>query len=298
MKLFGTAEREVDRSNQIKRPYTVISRVGSSAIANALHPHPLVSGSLVRRMGNKSPEDAAAWKIPMSMHQPSRFRRLVNVVLLASLAVAFSTLLPSPWSILSNRNISENQQSLNDPASQWKDDIWPIRPQTAWDISTDYPYPRQLEYDVTEGTWLRLDVHPQTGEIVFDMLGDIYCLPADAYSRGRLSSGFASHARPILLGVPHDSDPHFSPDGSKMLFRSDAGLGIENIWVMNYTSCGEMDVRASYATGDLLESLNTKDMDEQLLAQGHRETQERKHLRLLREGRLNGVYRNLPSILY
>lgn len=57
-----------------------------------------------------------------------------------------------------------------DPAYGWKDDIWPIRPQKPWDISTDLPHPRTMTYSVQEGTWMRLDVSIH-GDIVFDMLG-------------------------------------------------------------------------------------------------------------------------------
>jgi hypothetical protein len=65
----------------------------------------------------------------------------------------------------------DGQSAPSDPAKLWKDDVRPIYPVKPWDISTDFPYPRKLEYEVTEGTWLRLDVHPKTGEVVFDMLG-------------------------------------------------------------------------------------------------------------------------------
>jgi hypothetical protein len=58
-----------------------------------------------------------------------------------------------------------------DTAYGWKDNIWPIRPQAPWDISTDFAHPRKLKYEVQEGTWLRLDVSIH-GEIVFDMLGE------------------------------------------------------------------------------------------------------------------------------
>ncbi|KAG8958820.1 hypothetical protein FRC03_008801 [Tulasnella sp. 419] len=118
-----------------------------------------------------------------------------------------------------------------DPALGWKDDIWPIRQQKPWDISTDFEHSRDLTYDVEEGTWLRLDVSPE-GEIVFDMLGDIYCLPASA-----LKSSEITRAYPVLVGVPHDSDPHFSPDGKQLAFRSDAGLGVENIWIRPWHGC-------------------------------------------------------------
>ena len=170
-----------------------------------------------------------------------------------------------------------------------KDETWPLREQTPWDISTDFPYPRLLEYDVTEGTWLRLDVNPKTGEIVFDMLGDLYCLPAAAYSQVSLTSDTFARAVPILAGVPHDTDPHFSPDGTRIVFRSDAGLGVENIWVKPWTECEAMDVRPVHAKGELLSALQTKEAEEDLLSAGVPETEERKRRRLLREGRLDGT---------
>lgn len=57
------------------------------------------------------------------------------------------------------QSISVPQFLHADPAEEWKDDIWPMRQPAPWDISTDYPHPRVLEYDVEEGTWMRLDVH-------------------------------------------------------------------------------------------------------------------------------------------
>ncbi|THG95346.1 hypothetical protein EW026_g6293 [Hermanssonia centrifuga] len=173
------------------------------------------------------------------------------------------------------------------PAKEWKDDVWPIRQQTPWDISTDYPYPRKLEYDVTEGTWLRLDVHPKSGDIVFDILGDIYCLPRDAYSDSANPTSTKTKALPVLLGAPHDSDPHFSPNGDKLVFRSDAELGIENIWVTEWKGCAKMDVRSSEPGDELLTALDVKDSEEELLAHGVKESSERKRRRLLREGRIS-----------
>jgi hypothetical protein len=59
------------------------------------------------------------------------------------------------------------------PWSEWHDDLFPYNGEPMhWDISEDFKYyTRKVEYDVTEGTWLRLDVHPRSGEVVFDMLG-------------------------------------------------------------------------------------------------------------------------------
>ncbi|KAI0329892.1 hypothetical protein GY45DRAFT_1324512 [Cubamyces sp. BRFM 1775] len=219
--------------------------------------------------------------------------RVIRTGLLVSSALLLSTLLPLPWNPvgilnLAQDNVTPSQATLTDPSETWRDDIWPLREQTPWDISTDFPFPRLLEYDVTEGTWLRLDVHPKSGEIVFDMLGDIYCLPASAYASSRLESEAFSRAIPVLLGVPHDSDPHFSPEGDRIVFRSDAELGVENIWVKEWKGCSNMDVRPTHTSNqDLISALRLKHEEEELLASGTKETVERKQRRLLREGRLD-----------
>ncbi|KAI0648336.1 hypothetical protein C8Q79DRAFT_1008671 [Trametes meyenii] len=218
-----------------------------------------------------------------------RLSRLVRAGLLLSSAILISTLLPHPWSPVGVLNISQSHlASSANPADDWKDDVWPLREQTPWDISTDFPFPRSLEYDVTEGTWLRLDVHPKTGDIVFDMLGDIYCLSASAYTESRLDSGLLSRAIPVLLGVPHDSDPHFSPEGDRLVFRSDAELGVENIWIREWNGCEGSDIRPlRIVNEELKDALALKDEEDDLLSSGIKETAERKHRRLLREGRLD-----------
>ncbi|KAH8119769.1 hypothetical protein DFH11DRAFT_6289 [Phellopilus nigrolimitatus] len=204
-----------------------------------------------------------------------------------------------------------NSASNADPAGEWKDDTWPLRAPTPWDISTDFPFPRTLEYDVDEGTWLRLDVHPTSGEIVFDMLGDLYCLPASSYlqlstnssspslkSESTKDETISTAARPILLGIPHDSDPRFSPDGSLLVFRSDAELGVENIWVTDWTGCESMNIRPhlhanndtsefGVNTSELVDALNVREVEDDMLTNGIKETSERKRRRLLREGRLH-----------
>jgi hypothetical protein len=219
--------------------------------------------------------------------------RFFKVVILLSAALTLPLFLPSY--LTRHEHVLQVVRSPNtvDPAGEWKDDVWPLRPPTPWDISTDFPYPRKLEYDVTEGTWMRLDVHPKTGDIVFDMLGDLYCLPGSAYSSDTTSR---TRARPVLLGIPHDSDPHFSPDGEKLVFRSDAELGVENIWITEWKGCNEMDVRPQDAQGALMYALQHQLDDEDALAQGVRETTEVKRHRLIREGRLNGEFSIVPLL--
>lgn len=222
------------------------------------------------------------WRSPLT--RQSQIRQLLSYLGLFSLAFTLSKILPSPWSLFHAENASKIAfvKGTQDPASQWKDNVWPLREPTPWDISTDFPYPRTLEYDVQEGTWLRLDVHPISGDIIFDMLGDIYCIP------GGRDYTQTSTARPVLLGVPHDSDPHFSPQGDRIVYRSDAELGVENIWVTEWKGCEHMDVRNSVTPSEeLLDALSQKEYEDSLLSRGVQEAQKRRVNRLLREGRLN-----------
>ena len=215
-------------------------------------------------------------------------RRLFSYIALFSIAITLSWLLPTPWPILPSTDrtkVTFNISSV-DPADEWLDNVYPLRAQSPWDISTDYSYPRTLEYDVQEGTWLRLDVHPTSGDVVFDMVGDLYCLPGSQALHSRSTS--LIKASPILLGIPHDSEPHFSPSGDRLIFKSDAELGVENIWVMEWKGCEQMDVRAlEVGTEDLREALDRQAVEEKLLAQGVAEEPHRKANRLIREGRLH-----------
>lgn len=92
---------------------------------------------------------------------------------------------------------------------------------TKWDVNNpEGPY-KQVQFSVNEGTWMNLDLSPDGRDIVFDLLGDIYIIPASGGKATVLRSGHAFEVQ-----------PRFSPDGSKILFTSDAGGG-DNIWIMN-----------------------------------------------------------------
>ncbi len=93
---------------------------------------------------------------------------------------------------------------------------------TTWDVNNPpgQVY-RDVSFTITEGTWMNLDVSPRGDAIVFDLLGDIYTMP--------ITGGTAKVLR---QGLSYDVQPRFSPDGSKVLFTSDAGGG-DNIWVMD-----------------------------------------------------------------
>ena len=79
---------------------------------------------------------------------------------------------------------------------------------------------RWASFETSEGTWLSLDVSPDGGTIVFDLLGDLYSMPSTGGEAARLTSG-----------LPHDMQPRFSPDGEQIVFVSDRS-GDNNVWVI------------------------------------------------------------------
>ncbi|PHN02113.1 amidohydrolase family protein [Flavilitoribacter nigricans] len=78
---------------------------------------------------------------------------------------------------------------------------------------------RTFTFDLTEGSWMSLDVSPDGQQIVFDFLGDLYTLPIGGGDATRITSGF-----------PFDSQPRYSPDGREIVYISDESGG-ENVWV-------------------------------------------------------------------
>jgi imidazolonepropionase-like amidohydrolase/Tol biopolymer transport system component len=91
-----------------------------------------------------------------------------------------------------------------------------------WDVENPpYAMPVEAKIDTDEGTWMSIDVSPDGGEIVFDLLGDIYSMPAAG-----------GEARALTSGVAWDMQPRFSPDGKKIAFTSDRAGG-DNIWTID-----------------------------------------------------------------
>ncbi len=90
-----------------------------------------------------------------------------------------------------------------------------------WNVNNPTDKIKHVEFTVTEGTWMNLDVSPNGKTIIFDMLGDIYTMP--------ITGGTAKALR---TGLAWEVQPRFSPNGKQILFTSDAGGG-DNIWVMD-----------------------------------------------------------------
>ena len=83
---------------------------------------------------------------------------------------------------------------------------------------------RTLSLDTDEGTWISVDVSPDGETIVFDLLGDLYTIP---FAGG--------DATPLTEGMAYDSQPRYSPDGSRVVFVSDRD-GSENLWLIDVAS--------------------------------------------------------------
>ena len=90
-----------------------------------------------------------------------------------------------------------------------------------WDVNNPPGPQYDVPIDVTEGTWLSVDVSPDGNEIAFDLLGDIYTVP--------ISGG---EAKSLTSGIAWDMQPRYSPNGKWIAFTSDRAGG-DNLWIMN-----------------------------------------------------------------
>ena len=89
---------------------------------------------------------------------------------------------------------------------------------------------RWVPIDLTEGSWISLDVSPDGETIVFDYLGDLFTLPIAGGTATQLTSGMA-----------FDAQPRFSPDGSRIVYTSDADGG-QNIWILSLDDSGKEQI--------------------------------------------------------
>ncbi|MEC7949238.1 MAG: amidohydrolase family protein [Myxococcota bacterium] len=100
--------------------------------------------------------------------------------------------------------------------------------QQDWDVLAVHGQHHAATIEVSEGTFMSVSAHGDA--LVFDLLGDIWSLPLEGGTATRLTDDAA-----------WDSEPRFSPDGTRIAFVSDRG-GNENVWTMNPDGSGRVQV--------------------------------------------------------
>ncbi len=92
---------------------------------------------------------------------------------------------------------------------------------TDWQVNNPKGKFDTVRIQTDNGTWMNVDISPDGKTIVFDLLGDIYTMPASGGSAKRLTAD-----------IGWQMQPSFSPDGRYIAYTSDEGGG-DNIWLMN-----------------------------------------------------------------
>ncbi|HYN80061.1 MAG TPA: amidohydrolase family protein [Gemmatimonadaceae bacterium] len=82
---------------------------------------------------------------------------------------------------------------------------------------------RRVSFTTSEGTSLNFDISPDGRWIVFDLLGQLWRIPAEGGEAVRLTDAVADAAE--------DVDPTVSPDGRWIAFQGDRN-GIEGLWLI------------------------------------------------------------------
>ena len=100
---------------------------------------------------------------------------------------------------------------------------------------------RDIDFSTSEGTWMSADLSPDGSWIVFDLLAQVYRVPAEGGEAQCLTQS---------SGVALNFHPRISPDGTTIAFVSDR-QGQNNLWLMNADGSEpravfvDKDVRAS-----------------------------------------------------
>ena len=149
-------------------------------------------------------------------------------MLLCSRVFAISMIVLAPCLVHSQGNAD-----LSPSASTSEEDHSPSKDgheKETWSIETPPGPSAEQPIDVSEGTWMTVDVHPTGCEIVFDLLGDIYVMPITG------ADGNDCYPEKLTSGIAWDMQPRFSHDGKWIAFTSDrngkGGKAGDNIWII------------------------------------------------------------------
>jgi len=99
-----------------------------------------------------------------------------------------------------------------------------------WDVNHPPGDAYFANIDVTQGTWMNVDVSPDGKSILFDLLGDLYIMPIHG-----------GEAKALTHSVAWEMQARFSPNGKQIAFTSDQGGG-DNIWVMDIDGTNQKQV--------------------------------------------------------
>ncbi len=124
--------------------------------------------------------------------------RLVRLGFIIALALALGALAPVSALEENETETDEETWDVNDPVGEFD----------------------TITIDTTETTWSNVDVSPDGGTLIFDMLGDLYTVPIGG-----------GEATALTDDIAWNYQPRYSPDGSKIAFISDRAGG-DNLWIM------------------------------------------------------------------
>src|SRR5580698_6572592 len=80
---------------------------------------------------------------------------------------------------------------------------------------------RTVTFDTREGSYMNVDISPDGKVLIFDLLGDLYTVPASGGPTTQLTRGMAINVR-----------PQWSPDGKHIAYISDVS-GAMRLTVMD-----------------------------------------------------------------